>query len=350
MTMVTSPERTCANCGAPMQELQDWCLQCGAGQPGSLAGGRGWRAGAAILAVAALLVVGASVAAYAALTKPSTKPRKALASRPVGGVAPAVPGATAPAVPGGTAATPTPGGTSAPGVPTTVKSTPPKIPLQTPTPKGSEPPDSALFPPETGKATKNGSSGSGKPSGSGLGLGSGSGQGQGQGQGQGGNETGSEAPEGGEPPSPILLDTNAAQTYDPYAYPSTMFGDPSLAIDGETSTAWTAAVDPAKAPNMAEGLVLDLRTAEKLARATVRTSTIGTTVEMYGANGHALPPSITDPAWKRLSGAKVLKKKSSTLKLKTAGLGYRFVVLWLVRAPAGASAVAIRELELFAAK
>jgi hypothetical protein len=350
--MAAVSERTCKNCGAPLQEQQDWCLSCGAGQPGSLAASRGWRAGATVLALAALLVAGASVAAYAALTKPSAKPRKALAQRPATGV----PGTSA--VPGGAATTPTtPGGATAPGTPTTIKATPPKIPLQTPTPKAAEPSDSALFPPETTKATKTGSSGK---SGSGTSKSSpGSGAGQGGGEtGEAGQtgETGGEGGQGGEsgeagqgePPSPVLLDTNAARTYDPYSYPATMFGDPSLAIDGEASTVWTAAVDAAKAPNMADGLVLDMRTPQKLKSATIKTSTLGTLVEMYGANGPALPTSIADPAWKRLSGAKTLKKRSSTVKLKGGTNGYRYILLWLVKAPGGASSVAIRELELFA--
>ena len=42
------------------------------------------------------------------------------------------------------------------------------------------------------------------------------------------------------PEQPILLDTNAASTYNPYNYPESEFGDPSLVIDGETGTAWTA--------------------------------------------------------------------------------------------------------------
>jgi hypothetical protein len=258
-----------------------------------------------------------------------------------------VPGATTPAVPGGATPTPTtPGATAAPGTPTTVKSTPPKIPLQTPTPKAAEPSDSALFPPETTKATKTGSSGK---SGSGKSpAGAGAEQGGGETSGESGGGESDEAGKGGEPPSPILLDTNAASTYDPYSYPTTMFGDPSLAIDGEASTAWTAAVDAAKAPNMADGLVLDMRTPQKLKSATIKTSTLGTVVEIYGANGKALPTSIADSAWKRLSGAKTLKKRSSTVKLKGGATGYRYVLLWLVKAPAGASSVAIRELELFA--
>ena len=43
----------------------------------------------------------------------------------------------------------------------------------------------------------------------------------------------------------LLLDTNAASTYNPYAYPASDFGDPSLAIDGDVTTGWTAQVDPA---------------------------------------------------------------------------------------------------------
>jgi hypothetical protein len=123
-------------------------LQCGTGRPRSLSGGPGWRTGAAILGVTALLVAGASVAAYAALNK--TKPKVAAVA--VKGQATTVPSTAVPTTPGAT----TPG-TPAPGTPTTVKAAPPKIPLQTPTPKSSgganAEANNALFPPET-KTTK----------------------------------------------------------------------------------------------------------------------------------------------------------------------------------------------------
>ncbi len=54
-------------------------------------------------------------------------------------------------------------------------------------------------------------------------------------------------------PQALLLDTNAASTYNPYNYPPANFGDPSLAIDGDASTGWTAQVEPAVAPKLAEG-------------------------------------------------------------------------------------------------
>ncbi len=318
----------CKQCGAQMQEGQDWCLQCGAGAPGSLgAGGAGWRTGAAVLAITALLVAGASVAAYAALTKPKPKRRP---------VAVAIKSTTP------LASTPVPstGSPTTPGIPTTT-TPPPPISTQTPTPsstgKGSESSE-PIFPTETPTETKTGSS-------------TGTSTETSTGQPEGGKEK-SETQAGAEPPSPILLDTNAASVYNPYGYPTSLFGDPSLTIDGEGKTAWTAQVQPEKAPNMAEGLLLDLKSPQKLGSAAVKSTTIGATVEIYGANGTAPATSITDPSWVRLVGLKKLKKKHTTFKLKTKGKPYRFVVLWLVKGPPSSTAakpgeVAIDEFELF---
>lgn len=301
-----------------MQEGQDWCLQCGAGVPDSLnGGGPGWRTGVAILGTTGLLVVGASVAAYAALTKPKPKPRVVAVA-----IRPATPPTTTP-VPGTT------GSSGVPGIPTTVTPAAPKIPTQTPTP--SSEPSAPVFPEETKTSStpKSTTEPSAKEEGS-------------------KEKTESKS----EPPSPILLDTNAASVYNPYSYPASLFGDPSLTIDGEAKTAWTAQVQAEKAPHMAEGLLLDLKSPQKLGSAAVKTSTTGATVEIYGANGATLPASITDPAWARLVGLKVLKKKGTTFKLKTKGKGFRYVVLWLVKAPASSTAarpgdVAINEFELF---
>jgi len=317
-----------------MAEGQDWCLQCGAGAPGSVGGGPSWRTGVAILAATGLLVVGASVAAYAALTKPKPKPKAvALVVRP----ATPVPSATVPGTGAGTS--------SVPGIPTTTTPTP-AIPTPTPTPtpskakagEASEP----VFPAET-KAGSNASTetSTGKEGSTAKGK---------EENGKGSKKTSSQSES--EPPSPILLDTNAASVYNPYNYPASLFGDPSLTIDGEDRSAWTAAVQPEKAPNMAAGLLLDLKTPQKLGNATVKTSTTGATVEIYGANGASPATSITDPAWVRLVGLKKLKKKDTSFKLKTKGKSYRFVVLWLVKAPPGSTAakpgdVAIDEFELF---
>ena len=335
---------SCSKCGLPLQEGQDWCLQCGTGKPGSLGSGPGWRTGIAILGATALLVVGASVAAYAALNKSTPKPKVAVAVVKGLGTSTAIP-----TTPGATSPTSTP----LPGTPTTVKSTtPPKIPLQTPTPKSTSgannEANNALFPPET-KTTKTTKTTTAPTKTSSESTTSKEG---------GGTEKSESKPESessAESPSPILLDTDAASVYNPYDYPPTLFADPSLAIDGEAKTAWTAQVQASVAPKMAEGLLLDLKSPQKLGSVAVKTTTTGITVEVYGAVGKTPPTSISDPAWKRLAGLKVLKKKTTILKLKTEGKGYRYIVLWLAKAPASSTAaapgtVSINEFELFPPK
>ncbi len=338
--------RTCANCGAPLGDGQDWCLQCGTGVPDSLrTRAPTWRSGAVLAGTLAVLVVGAAGAAYAALSKDDSKPRTATAT---------VAQATTPA-----AATPTPvqppSGSLAPtvtakiGTPTTIKPLAglgaikaPKIPSAVPTPKGSIVAPSlqhlggVVTPTVKIPSVKIRKSAKQAP-----------------------------VPAGEAHPEALLLDTNAASTYNPYAYAATNFGDPSLAIDGDASTGWTALVEPANAPKLAEGLVIDLNTARRLSALTLVTTTPGMTVQVYGANGATLPGSITDPAWVPLSPSLTEGKKRTRIKFggttaaaqQNAKKPYRFIVLWVSQAPASAvgtpdapGRVSVNELELFARK
>ena len=166
-------------------------------------------------------------------------------------------------------------------------------------------------------------------------------------------------------PEALLLDTNAASTYNPYNYPASNFGDPSLAIDGDATTAWTALVEPSVAPKLAEGVVIDLNTARKLSGAALSTETPGMTVQVYGSDAATLPTSITDPAWVALTPSFVEKKRhvrirfghGSAALVAAAKQPHRFITLWISQAPAAAVGspeapghVAVNEFELFAAK
>jgi hypothetical protein len=311
-------DQTCSECGAPLAGSQDWCLQCGAAV-GPRAGPPGWRAAATILGVSALLALGAAAAGYAALNKTTHKPgtlTTTLAQAPAvtpTPSAPATPGAPPPAIPG--VKTPV-----IPGTPTTVKPNlgalkaykPPRIPLVNPTPQPALKAPARKTPLKTGGASTE--------------------------------------------PTPILLDTNAASTYDPYNYPAANFGDPSLTVDGDPSTGWTALVDPATAPKMAEGVLIDLKTQRRFASVKLTTSSPGMSVELYGANGKAAPNSITDSAWVPLSHSRVVPKKHVRIKLRNSKRAFRFITLWISRAPAASLGtsqapghVSVDELELFAA-
>jgi hypothetical protein len=327
--------RSCAKCGAALADGQDWCLQCGAGRPDSLrSSAPTWRSAAVILTTLAILVAGAATAAYAALSKHDAKPPPATTT-----VAQApVPTATTPVTPqppetGGTA-------TAKIGAPTTIapsgSATPPKIPLSAPTPTPATTTPIVPATPKTGitpPTTKSGGSNS--------------------------------APVGEAHPEALLLDTNAASTYNPYNYAASNFGDPSLAIDGDRSTGWTALVEPSVAPKMAEGIVIDLNTPRKLSALALSTTTPGMTVQVYGANGEAPPTSIIDPAWASLSPSLVEKKKHARIKFggttaagqAAAKKAYRFVAVWISQAPASAVGtpaapghVSVNEIELFSRK
>jgi hypothetical protein len=305
---------------------QDWCMECGAGAPGSL-GTPGWRSAATILAVVAVLVLGAAAAAFAALSKgagkaPVVTKTVALAS---------VPTATTPA---GT----TPGTTGALGTAPSTKATlplgtvkPPKIPLTAVTPKASEKASTTTTTP-AGETTTSTSTNTTTTS-----------------------TTPSEKTNEESQQSAILLDTNAASTYNPYGYPASGFGDPSLAIDGDTSTAWIAQVIAASAPKMAQGLLIDIKAKEKVAVLGLVTSTPGMTVQVYGANGHTAPSTITASAWTPLSPPEVAKKKHLRITLRDSSKAFTFISLWISKAPESSTPenpghVDVNELELFPPK
>lgn len=312
----SEPQRACARCGAPLAGGQDWCLQCGAGAPGSL-GGPPWRSLWFVLAATLALVLGAGAAAYAALNKGG--PAHRTVTMTVAQTPPATSSTSAAATPATKSAAPsTPLGTTKP----------PKIPLTAETPKSTATTTTpaATTPASETKAANTTTTTTGTSS-------------------SGGSSA-------GEEPQPILLDTNAASTYNPYNLPAADFGDPSLTIDGDPSTAWTAQVEASTAPDMAEGVLIDLKSSQKLSALELITSTTGITVQVYGANGQAAPESITAPGWTALSHLQVIGKKHTHIKLLHPKRAFTYVVLWISKAPATSTQEApghvdVNELELF---
>jgi len=314
--------RSCKSCGEALAEGQEWCLQCGAGAPGSLAREADWRPLAALAAAGAILLGGAGTAAYAALNQQPSKPPTHVLIAQVPASTSTTPSTPTTTPQGSTLNTPpststpsatTPNGAFGTGTGGSSTIKPPKLPAVVPTPRT---PSRLLLPTNTGSRptttpTNTGTNPATTPS------------------------TGASEPSA-QKPNPILLDTDAASNYNPSGYPESYFGDPGLAIDGEAGTAWTAQVEPKVAPLMAAGLALDLKTARHLGTLEVDTSTPGMTVEVFGANGSTIPATIVDPAWTKLTPSHLVKKKAATIKLATGGKAFRFLVLWLTKAPESA--------------
>jgi hypothetical protein len=313
-------EHKCKKCGAPMEAAQEWCLQCGTPAPGSLGTHTpSWRSSAIVLGATALLVLGAAGAAYAALTK--TKVRHVIVVQ--------VPAATAAASatppPATTPTTPATTATPKPAVPTTAVP-PPKIPLTASTPSAATTPKTTSTPPATTTPKSTAP-----------------------------KKTASN-PAATLPPA-LLLDTNSVATYNPENYPAETFGDPTLTVDGDTSTAWTAQVNPAIAPKMAVGLLIDLNNAQKLSALQLITSTPGMTVQVFGTAASTAPTTISDPGWTALSPAKLQKERHTLIKLSDSTKAFAFLVLWITGAPPASigtptspGRVSVNEVEVFPTK
>jgi hypothetical protein len=310
-----------------MEDAQEWCLQCGTAVPGSLATHSGsWRSSALVLGATAILVLGAATAAVAALTKTKSPARKVAVTVAQAPAAPVTPTTVAPST------TATPPATTPPATPVPPAATvkPPKIPLTVPTPKVTPTTPKVKIPvtpttPTTSTPKKTSTNPSGKE------------------------------------PQPtttaILLDTNAVTSYNPENYPPDTFGDPSLTTDGDTSTGWSARVEPALAPKMAVGLLIDLNTPQKLSYLEMVTSTPGMTVQVFGANGSAAPTTITNPAWTHLSALALQKQRHTLIKLSEPTKAFRFVTLWISGAPPASigtptapGRVSVNEVEVFPTK
>lgn len=291
----TPAAKPCPNCGAALAPGQNWCLECGSAVPGRLGRSGGLRASLGIVSITLLLVCGAVAAAYAALSSSASKATKA-----------PVTVATTPAPP-----SPAP---AAPPAPANAKRTLPKLPPRpaaTATPK----PAPAKPAPVASKPAK---------------------------------PTTKPAPAKPAPSGPIVLDTNAASTYNPYNYAPSTFGDPALTVDGDATTAWTYQLDPAAGGKTAAGVVLDLKTPLRVRQIKLITRSPGMTAEFYGASG-ALPVSIIDPNWTHLATRRHLRS-TQTVALKTAGRSFRYLLIWIAHAPSGhvKGAVDIAELTVSA--
>jgi hypothetical protein len=311
--MPTDPVRACPSCAALAQARQRWCLECGAELPPVRRGGL--RPAVGIATVLALLVGAASAGGYTLLRHQAQPPPPATT------VAAQTTPTTVPP------ATTTPGASSF--TPPSSYSTP-SAPAYKPVPL-----------PGTSSSTRgtfgatHGNTGGAPAAIPHTGRGSAT----------------PTAPPTTPPttpttPKPQLALTDvalgaAAVVYAPYASASADLGDASRVVDGTTRTAWrTPSFDAGARPQM--GVYVDLASAQKLRKLVLATPTPGMSVEIYGAT-QGPPDSITAPGWTHLASRGGIGAST------TIGLGdrsERYVLVWIVGLPSGATSAAISELSL----
>jgi hypothetical protein len=325
--------RACPKCQAPLDDGQDWCLNCGQAQPGRLANLPGKRAAATVLALTTVLVGGAVAASYAALQDspaPSTATSTQLAQVPApSAAAPAPdPAAVVPpttAAPAGTVpdATAGDGASALPDVHTPA----------TPTPSPSA-------------GTPSPATGSGSTSSSGTGsTGSTTGSTGTNGSGTKADTRTSTTPTVTAPVAITLADT-AAALYDPFTR-DTAAGDAKKALDADPGTSFPITVATG-AQTIGAGLAVDLGKTQGIREIDLTTKTPGFKVEIYATDDEELPPDVLDTRWAHLKDVSDVGTGGSkqVVSLGSGTTKYRHVLLWFTSPPTDGFTVRVSELKL----
>jgi hypothetical protein len=296
-----------------MQPGQDWCLECGTAAPGRLGARPGWRAAFTVVAVTMLLVVGAVLASYAALTTDAQREAAAPSSgdgTPIAAGAPTVTPPAAPIAPGATGpgtqppagavpptVTPPASGTTQPLIPLPSASTPVTPPAVTP-PAVTRPavkPPAVTTPPAA-----------------------------------------TPPPANTPPPPPaapkaelVKFGSDAAKTYDPSKRAGAEFGPAANAIDKSRRTVWDVTV-PADGKPIGAGLLLDLGKPYSLRALRIATPTEGFEVEIYGAvSNKQTPEDILDKRWEHLTTIKKATDGKLVSLLNTSKVKQRLLLLYV---------------------
>jgi hypothetical protein len=316
---------TCAACGAPMQDGQDWCLTCGTATAGSLGQPPGWRAASTVIALTVVLVLGAIGASYAALTGDGKKaptpapaatvpPQQAQVAPPTATTPPteATPQQTTPSatvkpdkIP--KVKTPTTGSaTGSPITPSTSTSTPSIPAPATTTPSTSSPSNttpSTTTPPASQQPAAPG-------------------------------------------PKPLELAGDAGKAYDPYGRAKAS-GEAQRALDGDTATSWY--VDPKDIQQLGVGYAVDLGKLQGIREIELQTTTPGFRVEVYATDEIALPPDILDTRWSHITNVSNVGAKDGGKEKVVLGAGttkYRNLLLWFTEPPSDGPRLRLTELQL----
>jgi hypothetical protein len=326
--------RTCPTCSAPLEDGQDWCLNCGEAQPG----GRrlalpGKRATATVLALTTVLVGGAVAASYAALQDgtETTPPPTQVAQVP----APSQAAPASVAVPGASTAAPA----ASTAIPEDTTTTPPADTGSSALPDAGSIPDI----PASSSSTSSGSSSSSSAS-------------------SGATDTTTDdttadtrtstttktstTPAETEPVAIDLAD-GAGALYDPFKR-DTAAGDAAKAFDGDPNTSFPVTVAPGST-QVGAGLAVALPKLEGVREIDLKTKTPGFKIEIYATDEQDLPPDVLDTRWahlKDVTGVGSDGDGAQTVSLGSGSTKYRHVLLWFTAPPAEGSTVRISELKL----
>jgi hypothetical protein len=328
--------RTCPTCQAPLEDGQDWCLNCGEAQPSRRISLPGKRAAATVMALTTVLVGGAVAASYAALsdgTETATTTPTQVAQVPAPAPAPDA-AAQAAAAAAAAAAAPSSAIPAEPEIPDSVDT-------------GILPDDggsSTYTPPPASDDFSDSSSSQGTSSSSETAPSTGTGD-----DSTADTRTSTSTTPAETEPVAITLGEDAAALYDPYKRDSAA-GDAKKAFDSDPNTSFPITVAPGST-QVGAGLAVDLSKQQGIREIELTTKTPGFKVEIYATDDTELPPDVLDTRWAHLKditgvGSDADAKGKEIVKLGSGTTKYRHVLLWITAPPTDGSTVRVQELKL----
>jgi len=155
--------------------------------------------------------------------------------------------------------------------------------------------------------------------------------------------------------SAVSLGQSSAHSYNPFGTGPEHRAEVSNVVDSEPDTSWSTEhyLNGAISGKPGLGVYLDAAPGVKARALEIQTPTPGFTAAIYAANkfdsslssGDAKP--LTQRGWKQLVGPQPVLRSQATVSFSTAGVAYRYYLLWITKLPAKHETAEISELTLF---
>jgi serine/threonine-protein kinase len=152
---------------------------------------------------------------------------------------------------------------------------------------------------------------------------------------------------------PVILGQNAASSYNPFGTGPEHSSDVGNTVDGDPSTTWSTEHyldDNLGKPGL--GVSLNATPGVSAKAIEVQTPTPGFSAAVYASTGFKLalpagaPQNLTALGWTELAPARTIASHT-TIAINSAGLVYRYYMVWIIKLPPKSETAEISEITLF---
>jgi tRNA A-37 threonylcarbamoyl transferase component Bud32 len=153
--------------------------------------------------------------------------------------------------------------------------------------------------------------------------------------------------------TPVVLKQTAAASYNPFGTGPEHAEDVSSIVDGDLNTSWsTEHYTGANLGKPGLGVSLDAAPGVAARAIEIQTPTPGLTAAVYASTGLSSTSasdgsqSLKSLGWTPLAPARTIASRT-TIAINSAGLVYRYYLIWVTKLPPGRETAAISEVTLF---